>query len=364
MALIVTRLLFILVLAATSYGFAEASKTEHIDFSYMFMLGAIGISLVVIGLDILIRRKRIAILSAVFFGLLAGLLASLMLNAVLKITPGLPPDLVQPLTVPLTAILSYVCISIIMQTRDDFRFIIPYIEFAKETKGGRPIILDTSVIIDGRVADLCETGIFDSEIVIPRFVLQELQTIADSGDKLKRNRGRRGLDMLNRMQSSDRVEIRIQDTPPLTAGQDVDTLLVSLAKELGGHVVTNDYNLNKIAQFRGVSVLNVNDMANALKPVFLPGETLRVTVVKPGEGPGQGIGYLEDGTMVVVEGARDMVGAEVTLSVTSVLQTSAGRMIFGRMEGDRGGRGRQRPPRPSGQDDPAGGNSGTEPKEP
>ena len=359
MALIVARLLFILVLAATGYGLAQVSGPEGVAFSYM--VGAIGISLVVIGLDVLVRRKRIAILSAVFFGLLAGLLASLLLGAVLQITPGLPPKLVQPLTIALTVILSYVCISVIMQTRDDFRFIIPYIEFAKETKGGRPIILDTSVIIDGRVADLCETGIFDSEIIIPRFVLQELQTIADSGDKLKRNRGRRGLDMLNRMQSSDRVEIRIQDTPPLAGGQDVDSMLVSLAKELGGHVVTNDYNLNKIAQFRGVSVLNINDMANALKPVFLPGETLRVTVVKPGEGPGQGVGYLEDGTMVVVEGARDMIGSEVALSVTSVLQTSAGRMIFGRMEGDRGGRGRPRPPRPSTGDDTGG---GSEPKEP
>ena len=340
MALMVTRLLFILVLAATGYGVAQTSENQGAAFSYM--VGAIGICLVVIGLDVLIRRKRIAILSAIFFGLLAGLLASLLLGAVLQIMPGLPANLVKPLTIALTVVLSYVCISVIMQTRDDFRFIIPYIEFAKETRGGRPIILDTSVIIDGRVADLCETGIFDSEIVIPRFVLQELQTIADSGDKLKRNRGRRGLDMLNRMQSSDRVEIRIHDTPGVSSGQDVDTLLVSLAKELGGHVVTNDYNLNKIAQFRGVSVLNINDMANALKPVFLPGETLRVNIVKPGEGAGQGIGYLEDGTMVVVEGARDLIGSEVALSVTSVLQTSAGRMIFGRMEGDRGGRGRPR----------------------
>jgi uncharacterized protein YacL len=363
MALIVARLLFILVLAATGYGVAQTSENQGAAFSYM--VGAIGVCLVVIGLDVLIRRKRIAILSAIFFGLLAGLLASLLLGAVLQIMPGLPGSLVKPLTIALTVVLSYVCISVIMQTRDDFRFIIPYIEFAKETRGGRPIILDTSVIIDGRVADLCETGIFDSEIVIPRFVLQELQTIADSGDKLKRNRGRRGLDMLNRMQSSDRVEIRIHDTPGVTGGQDVDTLLVSLAKELGGHVVTNDYNLNKIAQFRGVSVLNINDMANALKPVFLPGETLRVNIVKPGEGPGQGIGYLEDGTMVVVEGARDMIGSEVTLSVTSVLQTSAGRMIFGRMEGDRGGRGRPRPPRPTGpyETPPPPTTGGGEPKE-
>jgi uncharacterized protein YacL len=353
MVLTITRLLFILVLVAASYAMAKASESEGVE--YFYMVGAIGISLMVIGLDLLTRRKSVAALSALFFGLLAGLLASLLLGAVLQITPGISPALVQPMTIALTVILSYLCISVILQTKDDFRFVIPYIEFAKETKGGRPAILDTSVIIDGRIADLCETRIFDSEMIVPRFVLQELQTIADSADKLKRNRGRRGLDMLNRMQSSEQADIRIHDTGPLAPGQDVDTQLVSLAKEMGGHVVTNDYNLNKIAQFRGVSVININDMANALKPVFLPGETLTVTIVKPGEGPGQGVGYLEDGTMVVVEGARDQVNSPVTLSVTSVLQTSAGRMIFGRAEGDRGpSRGRPRP-RPT---DPSGDKSG------
>ena len=349
MALVVTRLLFILVLVAASFGLARASGQEGMEFSYM--LGAIGLSLFIIGLDVLVRRKRIAVLSAIFFGLLAGLLASLLMGAVIGITPGLDEKLAQPLTIFLTVILSYISISVIMQTKDDFRFIIPYIEFAKETKGGRPVILDTSVIIDGRVADLAETRVFDSEMIVPRFVLQELQTIADSADKLKRNRGRRGLDMLNRMQSSEWADINIHDTGAAGAGQDVDTQLVNLAKELGGHVVTNDFNLNKIAQFRGVSVININDMANALKPVFLPGETLTVTIVKPGEGAGQGVGYLEDGTMVVVEGARDMINREVTLNVTSVLQTSAGRMIFGRADGDRNhGHGRQRP-RPQGPDD-------------
>jgi len=343
MALIVTRLLFILVLVAVSYGLAPREGDR-----FYCMVGAIGFSILVIGLDLLARRKSVAILSAVFFGLVAGLMASLLLGAVIQITPGLADkaQLARPLTILLTVILSYVCISVIMQTKDDFRFIIPYIEFAKETKGGRPAILDTSVIIDGRVADLCETRIFDSELIVPRFVLQELQTIADSPDKLRRNRGRRGLDMLNRMQSNEHIDIRIHDSSPIGAGQEVDTQLVNLAKDVGGRIITNDYNLNKIAQFRGVAVININDMANALKPVFLPGETFKVTIVKPGEGAGQGVGYLEDGTMVVVEGARDMQGKEVTLSVTSVLQTSAGRMIFGRMDGARSpgrGRHRQRP---------------------
>jgi uncharacterized protein YacL len=212
-------------------------------------------------------------------------------------------------------------------------------------------LLDTSVIIDGRIADICETRIIDSPITIPRFVLQELQSIADSPDKLKRNRGRRGLDVLNRLQGNDKLELRIhqesrEDPPAAAGGEDVDQRLVSLAKELSGRIVTNDYNLNKVAQFRGVEVININDLANALKPVVLPGETMTVKILKPGEEPGQGVGYLEDGTMVVAANSRDKIGADVVIEVTSVLQTSAGRMIFGRPEGDKetlSGRHRIRP---------------------
>jgi uncharacterized protein YacL len=340
--------LFILLLVAMSQVFsAPVHRPEA-------FVGAFGLALMIIALDILMRRKNIAVLSAVFFGLLAGFLMSLLFGAVIQITPWIASTGIKPeaLTAALTVILSYIAISVIMQTKDDFRFVIPYIEFSKETKGGRPVVLDTSVIIDGRIADLCETGIFDSELIVPRFVLQELQTVADSADKLKRNRGRRGLDMLNRLQSSDRIDIRIHDAGTTPSGQDVDAQLVNLAKELNGRVITNDYNLNKVAQFRGVTVLNINDMANALKPVVLPGEPMKVTIVKPGEEAGQGVGYLEDGTMVVVEGARDMLNQEVQLSVTSVLQTSAGRMIFGRIEGTRDSRQQRPKPKAGGRDEP------------
>jgi uncharacterized protein YacL len=172
--------------------------------------------------------------------------------------------------------------------------------------------------------------------MIPRFVLQELQSIADSSDKLKRNRGRRGLDMLNKLQTNDKVEIKISDArlPSIEEGGDVDQKLVALAKKIEGRVVTNDYNLNKIATLRGVDVININDLANAMKPVVMPGEAVTVRIIKPGEEAGQGVGYLEDGTMVVAEGSRDKINEDVTLTVTSVLQTSAGRMIFGRPEGD------------------------------
>jgi len=220
-----------------------------------------------------------------------------------------------------------------MQTKDDFRFIVPYVEFARTTRGARPLVLDTSAIIDGRIVDIAQTGFFEGDLIVPRFVLDEVQTIADSPDKLRRNRGRYGLDVLNRLKAADRVEVRIFDAevPEVAQSNDVDAKLVALAKHLQAVIVTDDYNLNKVAQLRGVSVLNINDLANALKPVVQAGEEMSVEVIKPGEQPGQGVGYLDDGTMVVVEHGREHIGRKVNIAVTSVLQTSAGRMIFGRI---------------------------------
>ncbi|MHC4563738.1 MAG: PIN domain-containing protein [Planctomycetota bacterium] len=228
----------------------------------------------------------------------------------------------------------FMCVSFVRQTRDSFRFIVPYVEFSREMRGARPLLLDTSVIIDGRIRDIAETRIIESNVIVPRFVLDELQTVADSADKLKRNRGRRGLDILNRLRSSERITIQIMDVgaEDVEGQTAVDAQLVALAKRLNGRVVTNDYNLNKIAELRGVDVININDLANALKPVMLPGESMSVKVIRPGEEAGQGVGYLEDGTMIVVEGGRDYIDRDVQITVTSVLQTSAGRMIFGKAE--------------------------------
>jgi uncharacterized protein YacL len=229
----------------------------------------------------------------------------------------------------------YICVSLLLQTKDDFRFIIPYVEFSREVKGSRPLLLDTSVVIDGRIADVVEARLLDQPLLVPRFVLHELQGIADSSDKQKRNRGRRGLDILNKLQKLQGVEVRIHEDEPaeIAAVHDVDTRLVILAKSLGGKVVTNDYNLNKVAKLQGVDVINLNDLANALKPIVLPGEPLTVKLIKRGEEPGQGVGYLDDGTMVVVEQGVHHLGELVKMSVTNVLQNSAGRMIFGRLDG-------------------------------
>jgi uncharacterized protein YacL len=345
MPLIVLRVAFVLVaigiatLLVTSQGFVELDNPSWLPWAVF--LGTLGMAAGTIALDVLIPRKPIEIISAVYFGLLVGVFLTYVVMLVLTpllptIDPKGPPNpwairlrTATPLLVGM--VLCYLCISILVQTKDDFRFIIPYVEFAKEVKGLRPYILDTSVVIDGRIADVVETNVLDNQLIMPRFILSELQAIADSSDKLRRARGRRGLDILNRLRNNPHVDLKIYDRElPEMDGQPVDMKLVLLAKHLEGKIVTGDYNLNKVAKLHNVPVINLNDIANALKPVFLPGETVSVRIIKPGEEAGQGVGYLDDGTMIVVEGGRDHIGHEVKIHVTSVLQTSAGRMVFGR----------------------------------
>ncbi|MFO0869558.1 MAG: TRAM domain-containing protein [Pirellulales bacterium] len=320
------------VSVVTSKSFEGAFGINLWIFFVMVMMGAVGI----IGVDIFVRQKRLDVITSVYFGILIGLFLTYTVGVVLQ-PLMLQSDLSAPnprfhiIQLLLGVALCYICISLLMQTRNDFRFVIPYVEFSKEVKGLKPFVLDTSVIIDGRIADLAETNVLDNQIVMPRFILNELQAIADSGDKLRRARGRRGLDILNKLRSSETVDFKIHDHEPAElTGQPVDMKLVLLAKSLGGKIVTGDYALNKVARIHNVPVINLNDIANSLKPVFLPGESFEVRVVKPGEAPGQGVGYLDDGTMVVVEGGREYINRSVKIAVTSVLQTSAGRMIFGK----------------------------------
>src|SRR5437763_1539576 len=205
-------------------------------------------------------------------------------------------------------------------------------------------VLDTSVIIDGRIADICETGFMDGTLVIPQFVLKELQFVADSSDSMKRNRGRRGLDILQKIQKMAGVDVMISDVD-FPDVKEVDLKLIELARTLEGKIVTNDFNLNKVAQLRGVAVLNINELANSLKPVVLPGELMKVFILKEGKEYNQGVAYLDDGTMVVVDNARKMIGKTIDVVVTSVLQTTAGKMIFGKWD-ERGAYSRQAVPVP------------------
>ena len=288
--------------------------------------------------DLMLRDKQLVTITSVYFGLIIGLFLTYVLD--LALNPLYPdPTAGSALWRPWVQLvmglfLCYMCISVLLQTKDDFRFIIPYVEFSKEVKSRRPYLLDTSVVIDGRIADVAETNILDNVLIMPRFVIAELQGIADSSDRTRRTRGRRGLDIMNRLRDDPKIEMSIYEEEPVEfADKPVDERLVLLAKQLHGKIVTNDYNLNKVAQIHGVGVINLNDLANALKPVFMAGENLDIRVLKAGEEPGQGVGYLDDGTMVVVESGRDHVGKNIQVVVTSVLQTSAGRMIFGKHEG-------------------------------
>ena len=335
MLLVIIRAVFVLVVAGLAVRLAKATAENH-NWALLFG-GVMAAAVVVLCLDIFTPRKRIQTISAIYFGLIVGLFLGYLVQIAIEPTlesflPGAAAQ--KGLTGILTILICYACVSTLLQTKDDFRFIIPYMEFSKEVKGSRPLVLDTSVVIDGRIADVAETRVIDQPLIVPRFVLQELQGIADSSDKLRRNRGRRGLDILNKLQKSTGVEVKIHDAeiPELAGIREVDQKLVVLAKHLGGRVVTNDYNLNKIARLQGVEVINLNDLANALKPIVLPGESLMVKILKRGEEPGQGVGYLDDGTMVVTEHGQQHLGETIRLTVTSVLQTSAGRMIFGRID--------------------------------
>jgi uncharacterized protein YacL len=325
----------VIAVAMVIFGRLES----HLDLvpRILVFVGILASGLVVVTIDLAVRHKQITTISAVYFGLLLGMLLGTLFHSALApffAESGVDVQIQEYLRLLLTGVCCYISTSILLQTKDEFRFIIPYVEFSKQVKGGRPLVLDTSVIIDGRIADICDTRFIDTKMIVPRFVLQELQAIADSSDKLKRNRGRRGLDMLKRMQNNTKVELQIHEAnlPELRDVRGVDESLVLLAKAIGARVVTNDYNLNKIAQLQGVDVINLNELSNALKSVALPGETLQVRVVKQGDQIGQGVGYLDDGTMVVVEQGRAFIGQEVPITVTSVLQTSAGRMIFGRID--------------------------------
>jgi uncharacterized protein YacL len=312
MQLLILRVVFVLVaigiatLLVTSGPFVALENPPWLP--WLIFFGTLALAGLTIGADVLLPRKPIDVISAVYFGLLVGVFLTYVVMLVL--TPLLPTPVPgdrwaaaarTTTSLILGMMICYICISVLIQTKDDFRFIIPYVEFSKEVKGLKPYLLDTSVVIDGRIADLIETNVLDNQLIMPRFVLGELQAIADSGDKLRRARGRRGLDILNRLRNNKNVDLKIYDRElPEMDGQPVDMKLVLLAKHLEGKIVTGDYNLNKVARLHNVAVINLNDIANSLKPVFLPGESLAVRIVKPGEEVGQGVGYLDDGTMIVV----------------------------------------------------------------
>lgn len=282
------------------------------------------------------QRSLVREIVAIAFGLAAGIIVSVFVIGI-TIAFVLPAEgsinaafsRIQ-IWIPLmmTAI-CYMSVTIVLQTRGDFRFLVPYIDFSDRGQEEGGVILDTSILVDGRIVDIALTHIIGGILIIPDFVLRELQTLADSADKMKRKRGRRGLDVVSALQKSENIRVQIRETD-VPEKCDVDMQLVVLARRINGKIATNDFNLNKVAQIDGVKVININELANALKPVVLPGEKLNVRIIRIGDEEGQGVGYLDDGTMVVIEGGKDHVNRDIEVTITGSIQTSAGKLVFGK----------------------------------
>jgi uncharacterized protein YacL len=385
--LVVRSVFFVLLMTVTVLTVAsEREVVADFGWSTVFglLLSAAAVGVIVLVVDTMTPNKRLSTVVGVYIGVCFGLIGAVAIGTLIDIiadaweissrpatqsndlatlaqilsqtiveagrsgaadgasiaTPvrpsALPAELTRaPLYLSLTKvvigiILCYLSVSVVLTTKDDFRLVIPYVEFAKQVRGVRPLLVDTSALIDGRINDLGQTGFFDAPIIIPQFVIDELQALADSGDRLKRSRGRRGLDLVSKLQNNPYLDVTIDD--PVVEGLSVDKMLIELADAQKLRILTTDYNLKKVAQIRGVAVLNVNDLANTLKAALVPGDTLEIQIIKLGENPGQGVGYLPDGTMVVVDDAAAHLNETISITVTNSLQTSAGRMIFGKPE--------------------------------
>jgi len=288
------------------------------------------IAICIIVFELRIRRATLKTLIGAAVGSILGILGAFLIGSLISRQEAIEPEDKTFLTLALTFFMAYVGL-MVGAAKGDYLDLSALGGIFSDKVARRDMkILDTSVIIDGRIADVAETGFLTGSLIIPQFILRELQQVADSPDSSKRQRGRRGLDMLNRLQNNSSLDIQIVETD-FPSVREVDLKLIELGKQLDAVIVTNDFNLNKVSQLRGVNVLNINELANALKPVVLPGEAMRVFILKEGKEYNQGVAYLDDGTMVVVDNARRLIGKNADIAVTSVLQTTAGKMIFGRL---------------------------------
>jgi uncharacterized protein YacL len=319
------RVLFVLGLSVITYHL----RPFHWQPPYAAALGAV-IGVVCVVFEMRLEKVSLKRLIGAGLGATLGILAALMIGHLLSLT-SVERHSTSFFQVTLLLMMAYIGMALGAIKGDVLNLAALGGLFAGERPRRTAKILDTSVIIDGRICDVCEAGFIEGAVMLPQFVLRELQLVADSSDALKRNRGRRGLDMLQRIQKMSTVQVQIveDDFPQVRT---VDLKLIELAKVYDGKIITNDFNLNKVAQLQGIAVLNLNELANALRPAVLPGETMRVYILKEGKEYNQGVAYLDDGTMVVVDNAKKMLSKTIDISVTSVLQTTAGRMIFGRYD--------------------------------
>ena len=325
MNLLLARLLFVLGSMFIGYQTAISGGNGFIGVS----IGALA-ALVMILIEVGLRKVSVSGLSSAVFGLILGLIMAKLVGDAFSLA-SLDANMLSRIRVGLTLIFCYLGMVMALRGKDEFNIIIPYVRLRRQDQSQDVILLDTSVIIDGRIVDICKTRFLGGKVIIPKFVLRELQQIADSTDPIKRQRGRRGLEILNSIQNEPGMDITIHEQD-FSETSEVDAKLVLLAKLLEAKILTVDFNLNRVASIQGIKVLNINELANALKPVVFPGEEMHIKLIKEGKEHNQAVGYLDDGTMVVVEDARRLIGQDVKVTVTSVLQTQAGRMIFTKVE--------------------------------
>jgi uncharacterized protein YacL len=320
MTLLFVRILFVLLSGLVGYNLSPIFGT----------LGGIVLGGVIVLLEMMMHKVSVRGLSSAVFGLLLGLIMAKLISDAFSLFIE-NQEVISFARIIFTLVFCYLGFVLGLRGKDEFNIIIPYVRLRQEKEAQERVLLDTSIVIDGRIKDLYKSGFLEAKLIIPRFVLKELQQIADSTDPIKRQRGKRGLEILNSLQEELKAQLIIQeeDFPDLT---EVDAKLVRLAKILDAKILTVDFNLNRIATLEGIKVLNINELANALKPVVFPGEVIEVKLIKPGKEYNQAVGYLDDGTMIVVEDALRFLGQQVKVVVTSVLQTPAGRMIFTKLE--------------------------------
>jgi uncharacterized protein YacL len=328
-------LLFLTMLYVIRVGARPTGQFDiQLAISWWIPVAIAGVLAVVfLAIDIFTPRKKIQIISGVVFGLIAGLVAAWAIGAVIDLVVETwdltPTPIIPSMKVLLGVSLAYLGITTVLQTQDEFRLVIPYVEFSKRIRGPRPLLLDSSVLIDARIADIVDTGLIQQPLLIPAFVLEELQALADSEDRSKRVRGRRGLEVAARLQRTPDADVTIETTPVSRRG--ADQMLVELAEELPAALMTTDAGLARVASIRKVRVINVHELANALKPTVLPGQTITVDLLRRGEHAGQAVGFLDDGTMIVAEDGEPCIGTRVELTLTSSTQTAAGRLLFARL---------------------------------
>jgi uncharacterized protein YacL len=323
--IILIRLVFTLILIAAGYYLHPMPGRRVFSAA-----AAAAIAFAIIFFEMRIRRSSLKTLIGAAVGSILGIVGASLIGSLIMRQESIPHEARTFITLALVFFMAYVGLMVGAAKGDHLELSALGGIFSDKTARRDVKVLDTSVIIDGRIADVAETGFLTGTLIVPQFILRELQQVADSPDSSKRQRGRRGLDMLNRLQNNSSLDIQIVETD-FPSVREVDLKLIELGQQLDAVIVTNDFNLNKVSQLRGVTVLNINELANALKPVVLPGEAMRVFILKEGKEYNQGVAYLDDGTMVVVDNARRLIGKNADIAVTSVLQTTAGKMIFGRI---------------------------------